>query len=126
FVQRRRGQRGEQAKNGQPCGPSADFLECPLRETDGVVVRAENERGDGVNVALGKALEHGGIFAWFVEALVYVRKVRGIDGFHADENPFAAGGGDEVDEFLVAQEIGADLRDPMDLRAGGDDVAQQR
>ena len=53
-------------------------------------------------------------------------EICGVDGLHADEDPLAAGGGDEVDEFFVAQQIGADLRDPMHLRVGGDDVAQER
>ena len=34
--------------------------------------------------------------------------------------------GDQVHEFFVAQQVGADLRDPVDLRVGGDDVTQQR
>src|SRR6202035_2126128 len=48
------------------------------------------------------------------------------DGFHADEDPLAASRGDKIDELLVAQEIGADLRQPVDLGIGGDDVAEQR
>ncbi len=34
--------------------------------------------------------------------------------------------GDQVHKFLIAQEIGADLRHPVHLRFRGDDVAQQR
>ena len=33
---------------------------------------------------------------------------------------------DQIDQFFVAQQVGADLRDPVHLRFGGDDVAQQR
>ncbi len=33
--------------------------------------------------------------------------------------------GDEVNEFLIAQQICADLGDPVHLGAGCDDVAQQ-
>ena len=35
-------------------------------------------------------------------------------------------GRNQVDQFLVAQQVGADLRHPMHLRFGGDNVAQQR
>src|SRR5260370_16181274 len=96
FVKRRRGQRGEQAKDGQSRGPSANLLKGALRDTYCVVVHAENERGDGINVALGEPLKHGGILTRFVEALVYVSKVRGINRFHADEDPISSRGGDEV------------------------------
>ena len=34
--------------------------------------------------------------------------------------------GDQIDKFFVAQQVGADLRDPRQLRTGRDDVAQQR
>ena len=61
-----------------------------------------------------------------LKPLLTAGEVRGIDGLHADEDPFAAGGRDEVHEFGVAQKIGADLGDPMDLGAGADDVAQKR
>src|SRR5208283_4352999 len=56
---------------------------------------------------------------------VYILQVGGIDRLHADEDPLAAGGGDEVDQFLVAQQVGADLGHPIQLRAGGNDIAQQ-
>src|SRR5207302_10807527 len=45
---------------------------------------------------------------------------------HADEDPLSAGSGDQIDEFLIAQKIGADLGDPIDLCSGGDDIAQER
>jgi hypothetical protein len=32
----------------------------------------------------------------------------------------------EVNEFLVAQEVGADLGNPVHLCASGDDISQQR
>ncbi len=87
FVKRRRGQRGEQAKDGQPRGPSTNLFHGPLCYAYSVVVHAENERGDGVNVALGEPLEHGGVLTRFVEALVHVGQVRRINGLHADEDP---------------------------------------
>ena len=70
-----------------------------------------------------QAFEHGGVLAGLVESFIYVFEVGGIDGLHADEDPLAAGGGDEVHEFFVAQQVGADLRDPVNLRLGGDDVS---
>src|SRR5260370_26073295 len=88
-------------------------------------VYGEDEGSDGEDVALGEALEGGGGLTGLVEAFVDVFEVGGVDGLHADEDPLAAGGGDEVDEFFIAQEIGADLRDPVDLGVGGDDVAEE-
>src|SRR4029077_3598287 len=96
-----------------------------LGGADGVVIHSEDEGCNGVDVALGQAFEHGGVFFRLVEAFVDVFQVYRIDRLHTDEDPFAAGGGDEVDEFLIAQEVGADLGDPVYLRAGGDDVAEQ-
>src|SRR6266568_1133563 len=126
LVKRRRRQGREQAKDGQPWGPSANLLQRPLRDPGRVVVHAEDEGGDRINIALGEPLEHGCILTRLVEPLVYARKVRRVDGLHADENPLATRGGNEVNEFFVAQQISADLSDPVYLRVGGDNVAQQR
>ncbi len=90
FVKRRRGQRSEQSKNGQTCGPSANFFQRALRDTYSVVVHAENKRSDGINVAGGEPLQHSCIFAGLVEALFDVGKVGRVDGLHADEDPLAA------------------------------------
>src|SRR5205807_10540052 len=84
------------------------------------------KRGDVIDVAFGKALEHGGVFSGLVESFIHVFKICRVDGFHADEDPLASGGGDQVAEFFVAQQVGADLGDPVDLSVGGDDVSQQR
>ncbi len=72
-----------------------------------------------------QALQHGGIFLRLVEALVHVLQVSGINRLHADEDPLSAGSRDQVDEFLIAQEVGTDLRHPIHLRASGNNVAQQ-
>src|SRR6266852_3278468 len=125
-VKRRRRQGREQAKDGQPWGPGANLLQRPFSTPGRVVVHAEDEGGDRINIALGEPLEHGRILTRLVEPLVYAREVRRVDGLHADENPLATRGCNEVDELFVAQQIGADLSDPMHLRAGGDNVAQQR
>src|SRR5258708_33947061 len=61
-----RGQRREQAKNGQPWGPSPNRLECSLRDSGRVIVHAENEGRDRINVALGKPLKHGTILTLLV------------------------------------------------------------
>src|ERR1041385_1103135 len=73
-----------------------------------------------------EALKHSRVLAGFTKILVYVCHVRGIDRFHADENPLTAGFSDEVNEFFVAQQVCADLCYPRQLGAGGDDVPQQR
>src|SRR5713226_9874226 len=125
FVKRRRGQWGEQAEDGQPRRPSVNLFKCPLRDTYGIVVHAENKGSDGVNIALGEPLEHGGIFTWLIEPLVHIGKISRVDGLHADKDPLAAGGGNEVHELLVAQKISADLRNPVDLGTGSDNVAQK-
>ena len=43
LVERGRGQRREQAEDGQARGPGADLLERAFGDADGVVVHAENE-----------------------------------------------------------------------------------
>src|SRR5439155_3847123 len=120
------GQRRQQAEDGETRGPSANLFECALGDGGGVVVHAEDKRSNRVNVAFGEALEHGGVLTGLVESLVDVFEIDGVDGFHADEDPLASRSGDQVAEFLVAQEIGADLGHPVDLGFGCDDVAQQR
>ena len=109
---------------GRPGGQVSNLREGALSRADRVIVHAEDEGSDGVDVALGEALEHGGILLWFVEALVHIFQVGGIDRFHADEDPFATGGGDEVNEFLITQQVGADLGDPVELRSSGNDIPQ--
>ena len=79
-----------------------------------------------VDVADGQPLEHGSILARLVEAFVDAGEIRRVDGFHTDEDPLTAGSGNQVDELLIAKEVGADLRHPMDLGTGRDDVSQQR
>ena len=125
LVERRARQRREQAENRQARRPGADLFERAFGGADGVVIHAEDERCDGVDVALARRSRTAAYSLRLVETFVDVFQVGGIDGLHADEDPLAAGGGDEVDEFLIAQEVGADLGDPIDLGAGGDDVAQQ-
>ena len=91
------GKRREQAEDGESRGPGANLLERAFGYADGVVVHAEDEGRDRVDVAFRQALEHRGVFAGLVEAFVHVCQVGGIDGFHADEDPLAARSGDEVD-----------------------------
>jgi hypothetical protein len=87
FVKRRCGQRSEQSKNRQARRPSANFLKRAIGDTSSVIVHAENERSDCVDVALCESLEYGSIFTGFVEAFVDVGKICGINRFHADEDP---------------------------------------
>src|SRR5882724_1114334 len=96
FVERRGRKRSEQPENGEAWGPGANFLQGALGDSRRVVVHAEDEGSDGVNVALGQALEYGGVLAGFIEAFVDVGEIGGVDGLHADENPFATARGDEV------------------------------
>ena len=102
------------------------MLQGTLGYPGGVVVHAENKRGNREDVAVRKPLKHCRIFAGLIEALVHVFQVGRIDGLHADKDPLATRGGDQVDEFLVAQQVGADLRHPMHLGLGSNNVAQQR
>src|SRR5215471_10048407 len=125
FVEWRRRQWCHQAKDRQPRRPTANFLQSSLRYARLVIVHAEDKRRDGINVALGEPIEHDTILAWLVEAFLYVGKVGRIDGFHPDEDPLASGGGNQIHQLLIAQQIGADLRDPMHLRVSSDDVSQQ-
>ena len=103
FVKRRGRQRRQQAKDGEPRRPSANLLQSSLGDAGRVVVHAEDKRGDGINVALGQPIEDGGVLARLVEAFFYVGKIGRIDGFHADEDPFASGGCNQIDKLLIAQ-----------------------
>src|ERR1041385_5243480 len=126
LVERRRGEGRELAEDGQARRPRLDLAERALGYARRVVVQADDERGDRVDVAPGEAVEHCGVLRRLVEALVHVGEVGRVNRLHADENPLAVGGGDQVHQLLVAQEVGADLRDPGELRPGGDDVSQER
>src|SRR5713226_4866553 len=106
LVQGRRRQWGHQAKDRQPRRPSANFLQSSLRHARRVIIHAKDKRGDGKNVAPGEPVEHHGIFTWLVEAFFYGSKVGRIDGFHSDEDPFASCGRDQINELLIAQQIG--------------------
>ena len=61
-----------------------------------------------------------------LKPLFTICKVGWVDRLHADEDPLAARRRNQIDQFLIAQQIGADLRHPMHLRFRGNDVAQQR
>src|SRR5262249_31330325 len=106
--------------------PTPNLLKRPLSHPWRVIVHPEDEGSDRINVSPGESIEHGGILTGLVESLVHTGEVRRVNGFHADEDPLAPGSSNEVHEFLIAQQIGADLRHPIHLRACGDDVAQQR
>ena len=126
FVQGRCRQWGHQTEDRQPRRPSTNLLQRSLRHARRVIVHAKDKRGNRENVASGEPIEHRGIFTGLVESLLHVSKVGGIDGLHADEDPLASRCRDQINEFLIAQQIGADLRHPMHLRVSGDDVSQQR
>src|SRR5216684_9023509 len=125
FVERSRRQWRHHTKDRQPRRPSANLLESSFCHARRVIVHAKDKRGDGKNVAPGEPIEHHSIFTWLIEAFFYVSKVGRIDGFHSDEDPLASCGRDQINELLIAQQIGADLGDPMHLRVSGDDVSQQ-
>src|SRR6266849_1979232 len=126
FVKGRGGQGSKQAEDGQSWRPVLYFVQGALGDAGGVVVHAENEGSNREHVALSEALENGGVLTGLVETFVDVFEVGGVDGLHADENPFPPCRRDEVDKLFIAQEIGADLRDPVDLSVGSDDVAEKR
>src|ERR1051325_4838958 len=88
-VKRRCRQRDERAKDRQTGRPGANLLKRALGHAWGIVIQPKNERGDRQNVALRQPFEHGLILARLVESLVDVGEVRGVNGFHADEYPFA-------------------------------------
>src|SRR5712692_1743336 len=79
-----------------------------------------------MNVAPGESPKHRFIFIGLIEALIRNREVRGVYRLHADEYPLAARCPNEVDELFVAQQVGADLRYPIHLCTGGDNIPQQR
>src|SRR5262249_44904272 len=83
-------------------------------------------RGDRVNIAFCQTLKHGGIVARFTESFIHVLQIYRIDRLHADKDPLAPGGSDQIHQFFVAQQIGADLRHKKDLSFRRDDVTQQR
>src|SRR5713226_4022629 len=79
-----------------------------------------------MNVALSEPLEHRCIFIRLIETLIRNREVRGVYRLHADEYPLAARCPNKVDEVFVAQQVRADLRYPIHLCTGGDNIPQQR
>src|ERR1044071_9259107 len=103
-----------------------NFIERTLGNTYGVIVHPEDERSDGVNVMPCETVKNSRVLAGFTKILVYVGHVRGVNRLHANENPLTTGFGDEINEFFVAQQVGADLGYSRQLGAGGDDVPQQR
>src|SRR2546425_6809672 len=70
--------------------------------------------------------QHRGIFFGPVEALVNIRKIDGINRLHADEDYLPARSSNQINQFFIAQEIGADLCRPGKLRTSRDDIAEQR
>ena len=79
-----------------------------------------------MNVALASLSSTAAYSPGLLNPLFTSARFVGVDGLHADEYPFASRSRDEINEFFVAQQISADLRDPIHLRTGSDDVAQQR
>ena len=55
--------------------------------------------------------------AGLVEALVHAGQIGRVERLHPDEDPLAARFRDQVEQFFVAQQVGADLCDPLQLRA---------
>ena len=77
------------AEDRQTRGPALDLLQRAISHAGRIVVETYDERRDRVNVALGQAIEHGGILARFVKAFIHIGKVDWIDRLHAYEYPFA-------------------------------------
>ena len=73
-----------------------------------------------------ESLEHRAVFPGLAEVLINVSHVRRINRLHADEHPLAARLSNQINQFLIAQQVSADLRDPGELRLGLDDVSQER
>ena len=94
FVKRCGRQRGEQAKDRQPWRPGANLFQRAIGDAHSIVVHAKNERGNREDIALRQALEYGGILTGLVETFIHVFQIGRVDGFHADEDPLAAGGRD--------------------------------
>src|SRR3989442_9327253 len=91
VVQRGGGEGCDLTENRETRRPFADFGQGPLGDSRGVVIQAEDERRDGVDVAPGQRLEPPGVFARLIEALLDAGQIGRVQRLHADENPFAAG-----------------------------------
>src|SRR6266571_7606375 len=78
LVQRRRREWYELTKHRKSRGPATYLLECSVRRARCVVVQSEDERGDGMNVALSESFEHRLILIRFIEALVRYREVGSV------------------------------------------------
>ena len=96
-----------------------------IGDTRRVVVHAKDKGRDRINVSLRQAREDGAILAWLAEVLVNVGHVCRVDRLHSDEDPLTTGLGDEVNQFLVTQQVSADLRHPGQLGSRFDYVSQQ-
>src|SRR5215475_4600994 len=75
FVKWRRGEWSQQAEDRQSWRPTPDLFERPPGHPGRVVVHAENEGCNRIEITLGEPLKHGRILSRFIEALIYVGKV---------------------------------------------------
>src|SRR5437879_5173508 len=89
LVCRRSGQWNEWTEDGHSRRPLCYLLQRAISHARRVVVQAEDECSDRIDVALRQPIEHRRVFARLVEALVHIREIERIDRLHADEYPFA-------------------------------------
>src|SRR5215469_11101429 len=119
-------ERRDLAEYRQSRRPLADLFDSSRRHARRVVIETEDKGSYRVHIPFRQPSQHSGVFGRSVEAFVNVLQVLRVKRFHADKYPLAARFGDQVDEFLVAEEVGADLAYPVNLCVRRDNGSQQR
>src|SRR5208283_657662 len=109
----------------EPRRPGTNGLQSALRHARLVAIHPEDERGDGVKVVASEALQDGLVLFRLIESFADALEVLRVDGLEAHEDPLAAALGDQGNQFLVAQQVHADLRYPGHLGAARDNLTQQ-
>ncbi len=79
FVGRRSRQRDERTEDGHSRRPRCYLFQRALSHARCIVVQAEDECGDRIDVTLREPVEHRRVFTGLVEALVHIREIERID-----------------------------------------------
>src|SRR5260370_22047203 len=110
LIQRSGREWRELAEDRKAGWPGANLLQNAIGDSWGVVIQTDDERSDCIDISFGESIEHRDVFFRLIEALVDIRKIDRVNRLHADEDYLPARSSDQVNQFFIAKEIGADLR----------------
>ena len=103
IVQGRCRKWSELTKYREPGGPGFNLFKRAFGDAARIVVHAKNKGRNGVHIARRQPAQDFGVLARFVEVLVHIGEIGGVNRFHTDENPLTAGLGNQVHQLFVAQ-----------------------